>query len=269
MEAFLTYNSPEVGYDELLGCVTREAEKVINQAKVLGQTGDQVGYSELLGYNELLGTIGYSELLGAGLDFISPIFQTAGQLVQTGVNIAQQEKEKKKSAADDQAALQAAMAADKIAAMALAAVEATKALIPGSIDTQKRELEAKARVQQVAADAALAAQDRAGVRLSEKTMSTRIDAAARALMEATSKLSSDPSVYNQALVKAWSTIVNKAQHGQIVQVAQTQSSTAIMPTKTENWFVKPVLGPVPGWGVTVGGVGLATALGFAIKALVK
>jgi hypothetical protein len=37
----------------------------------------------------------------------------------------------------------------------------------------------------------------------------------------------------------------------------------------KSWFTKPALGPIPGWGVAVGGVGLLAGLGFAIRAIAK
>ncbi len=189
-----------------------------------------------------------------GLDPASfgSIFQAAGELAKGGISIYEQDKAEKKASADDKAKLTAVIAADIAASTAAAKAES-------AVQTKA----SSAEVDKVAAEAAGRAQDRAGAALPASLAPQRVEAAEKQLAAATAQAQKNPKApYAVALLKAWTATVNKANNTQI-------SSADVAPRRTgeggESWLTRPVVGPVPGWGVAAGGVGLAAVLGLVLR----
>lgn len=180
------------------------------------------------------------------------LIQTAGNAAQFGVTAYQKSEADKKAASDQASALKRAIEADANASVAVARARASE---QGKTPT--------AAVDQMAAQTAVAAQDRAGVGLNSESSRKRAEAAERALAEAIKNAQAAPKdIYKAALVAAWTQTVNKAQNTTIV----TQPSpTGLPPAAPESWFTRPVLGPIPGYGVLLGSAGLATGVGLLVK----
>ncbi len=196
------------------------------------------------------------ELLGVdhvGLDPASfgSIFQAAGELAKGGISLYETDKAEKKASADDKAKLAAAVAADIAASTAAAKAES-------SVQTKA----ASAEVDKAAAEAAGRAQGRAGAALPPALAPQRAEAAEKQLAAATALAQKNPKApYAVALMKAWTATVNKANNTQI----STADAVPKASEAGESWLTKPAIGPVPGWGVAAGGVGLMGILGLVLK----
>ena len=200
--------------------------------------------------------LGADEIGEGYADLIGPIFQAAGGIVQSGVNYHEQDQAKKKLAADDEAKVKAAMAAD---------INAVTAAAKADVSAQLKS--PSAAVDAGAAAAAVAAQTRAGSVLSPAAAEQRARAAEAALAAATAKAQASPKDgYLLAVMKAWTATVNKAQNSQITSTALVPTTGAASGYDTgESWFMRPVLGPVPGWGVALGGAGTLGVVALAVK----
>lgn len=204
------------------------------------------------------------ELLGAEAPagwgaLIGPIVQGAGELAKGGISIYEQHQAeeaaaaaKQKAVADDAAAARAAISADVTASLASARAQMAAQL-----------KQASAPIDREAAEMALRAQDEAGADLSPAASKQRVDAARKALETATRKAQASPKdVYAVSLMRAWTATLNKAGNRQIA------SATSLVPEAGQggpSWFTRPVVGPVPGWGVLAGGTVAATGLGLLLR----
>lgn len=205
------------------------------------------------------------ELLGAEApaggygDFIGPILQAAGGLAQGGISIYEQHQAeqtaaaaKQKATADEAAAARAAISADVTATLASARAQMAAQL-----------KQASAAVDREAAQIAAQAQDEAGAGLTSAASKQRVDAARAALSTAAKKAQASPKdVYLVCLMRAWTATLNKAGNRQI---ASTTNLTPGAGQGGPSWFTRPVLGPVPGWGVLAGGAVTATGLGLLLR----
>lgn len=198
--------------------------------------------------------LGVDECVGLDAGSFGSIFQAAGELAKGGISLYEQDKAEKKAAADSDAKLKAVIAADVAASVAAARA-----------DVSAQAKSASAQVDKAAAEAAARAQDRAGSALSPTNSAQRAEAAEKALAQATAKAQASPKdAYAVALMKAWTATVNKANNVQL---------TADQPARPaegggESWLTRKVVGPVPGWGVAAGGVGLVGLIGLSLRGLV-
>lgn len=192
-----------------------------------------------------------------GFDYGS-ILQSAGGLASGIISSVEEDKAKEKLAADDEKKAQAAIAADLAASNAAARAETSAALKQPS-----------AAVDASAAQTAAAAQDRAAADLSPSASEKRAAAADKALKDATASAQASPKDgYKAALVRAWTTTANKAHN---VSIVSSEGGKGKKGDKSggESWFTRRVVGPIPGYGVVVGGVGILGILGLVIKKVVS
>jgi hypothetical protein len=102
--------------------------------------------------------------------------------------------------------------------------------------------------------------------LDPDTAKKRSLAAEKALAEAIKNAQAAPKdPYRAALVAAWTATVNKAQSMSIMLAPSKTGFPPRMSQQEDSWLMRPVLGPVPGWGVAAGGVGLLALLGVVAK----
>jgi len=199
---------------------------------------------------------GYGNLFGG-------VLQATGELGQEGLNLYEGKQASEKASADDQSKLQAAISADATASLAMAAALSSTSLANSAPANQKAAAQAKAAADQAAADQAAAAQDRAGAAMPSSMTDKRVAAAQAALTAATSKLQSSPTnTYNQALVKAWTATVNKAQNNQIVKKDVASEGGE----KGSKWSTKKKLVVA---GAAVGGAGLLGGVVMLIRKMVR
>lgn len=193
---------------------------------------DYVGANVEIGFD-------WSEGLGT-------IFQAAGGLTQGVTSIVEKEQAKAKAATEEKAAIEASVRADLAAAVALQRATLSEALKGAS-----------AGIDRTAADLAVSAADRAGAKLSAGAQEARADAANRNRAAAISAAQASPKdASKKALVDAWTRLINKAQAGAIVASEKGPAE----PPPPKSFLTKPLIGPVPGWAVGAGGVGLLAYL---------
>lgn len=207
---------------------------------------------------------------GGGMfgDFgLSSIFNLAGNLAQTGLNIADSEKQKQqaqqtadaakaKTTADDRNKLNAVLAADAAAsqAAAKAAYSAQGKLASAPIDAS-------------AAQQAAQMQARAGMGLSPAVTDQRLDAAQKALAQATAKAQANPKDgYAVALMNAWQATLNKIQNVQITG-PESGGGKAGKGGKGGGSWLDGKTGPVP--NKVVAGAGVLAAGGLLVKVLLR
>lgn len=188
--------------------------------------------------------------------WLGPIFQGAGEIAKGGIAIYEGQQAEKKAGEDKKRfdaeakqKLEAAKVADRVAseAAARAAVSAASKGPGAAADAANAEVTARA-------------QDRAAAPLTQYQGANeqRIEAAEQALQAAARSAADSPKdTYKLALVRAWQATVNKANAGQIVasDKAQGQGGGEVRGSGDSFW-TKKVIGPVPGWGVAAGGVGV-------------
>lgn len=176
---------------------------------------------------------------------------------QYGMTEYEKSQKEKKTKAEREASEREVLEADRNAAMAVARAKVSEQAKTPSLE-----------VDQLAAQTAVAAQDRAGMNLDPETSKKRSREAEKALAEAIKNAQAAPKdAYRAALVAAWTATVNKAQS---MSIMLAPSKTGLPPQFTpapeeKSWFMRPVVGPVPGWGVAAGGVGLLAVLGIVVK----
>lgn len=184
-----------------------------------------------------------------GLDFSSfgDIFKSTGELVKGGAELYEKEQAAKKSSADDKKSLDDAIAKDITASKAVA-VAAMSAATAADKESAKF---------------ALSLQDKAGEKLSGDSQSKRADAADKALGEAMAKWKASPKdEFAAALVKAWQATSTKAHGGAIVAKGDESESKSAKRSRGDDdsgsgimsLLRKKVVGPVPVWGVGLGGI---------------
>jgi hypothetical protein len=183
---------------------------------------------------------------------LGPILQASGGLISAGVEAAEKDKAEKAGAAAERTRIDTAVAADMAAANAIA-----KADVSAQLKQPSAAIDAQA------AQMALSSSGRAGAVLSVEGQQKRADAARKALENAVKNAQDKPSDgFRQALVKAWTQVETAAQSSAISAGGRRQGG---LDDYGKNWFVRPVLGKIPGWGVVAGGTGIAGALWFAVK----
>lgn len=189
--------------------------------------------------------IGNTEI---GFDFgdgFGQILQAAGGLTTGITSMVKKDQDEKKLASDDEAKLKSAIAADLAAAAALA-----------KADVSVQLKSASAAIDKAAADSAESAQDRAASKLSSDANDRRADAADQALARAVAAAQAAPKDgYKSALVKAMTTVANKAHSGAIVSSENKGSEVA--KSDSGSWFSGKT-GPVPNKAIAgVGALGVA------------
>lgn len=191
-------------------------------------------------------------------DFASGALSGIFAAAHAGIAESQRDDQEKKGAE----AVVASIAADTAATMASA----------------QARWSAQMRQPSAAADAAAAAtlsaaQDAAGGKLTADQTAARVDAARKALDDATAKalaMKGKPGeTFARCVVDAAQATYNKASGQQIKQ----SSSVAVGPDgaskgvsklppeqKSGSFWTDPLVGPVPGWGVVAGGAGVGAIL---------
>jgi hypothetical protein len=195
-----------------------------------------------------LDTLGAEDVMG--IDYGS-ILQAAGGLATAGVSAAEQKKKEDEAKADEDKKVKAAIAADQAAASAMATADlSAQAKGPSmAIDAQ-------------AAQMAISAQDAAGAGLSADGQKKRAAAADATLAAVVKAAQARPTDLNQkALVKAWTTVANKAHAGAI----SPTPGSGLDIYGGQSWFTRPVWGRVPGAGVLAISAGALGVVGFAVK----
>lgn len=186
-----------------------------------------------------------------GFDYGS-LLQAAGGLASGAASSLEEKQTTEKSQKDEQGKLNAAIQAD---------LNASNAVAQADVSAQLKSASAKNDAA-IAAQAA-AAQDAAGAGLSPDSVSKRLDAANKSLAFAQKQAkAASKDGYKAAIVKAWTATVNKLQN------APSGSSDAGKSDKEksqEGWLTRRVLGPIPGYGILVLGVGFLGGIGIAVK----
>lgn len=200
-----------------------------------------------------LDTLGAEDVMAVGVDY-GAILQTAGAAGTGAFSIYEQDKKEKEAKANETKNVNAAIAADKAAATAMATAELSAAAKGPSaaIDAQ-------------AAQMAATAQDRAAALLSADGHKKRVDAAEATLAAVMKVAQQKPTDRNQqALVRAWTAIVNKANAG-VVTAANVPGASGFDMYGGQSWFTRPAWGAVPGYGVLLIAGGALTAVGLVVK----
>ena len=194
--------------------------------------------------------LGADDLDYVGFDY-GALFQAAGGLVQGGVNIYEQNQAEGKATKEGASKLDAAIAADRDAANAAAKAD---------VSAQLKSKTAKADVD--AAAKAVAKADSAGADLSPDGSAARAAAAEKMLATMQKNAKAKPKDgYQAALLKAWTATVDRI-HG---NVAADAGGKGKHDENQESWLQSRVLGPVPGYGVLVGGFALVGVLVLLLK----
>lgn len=199
--------------------------------------------------------VGEDSPLGSWGGIVGPILSAGGQALNAGLAMKEADDKKKQSAADDAAKLTLVKAADVSASVALAKAK-----------TSEQQGAASAGIDQVAAQQALSAQDRAGAGLSANATAERVKAVENELTAATKKAQASPKdIYLINLVSAWQATMNKASSGNITASA---AAVASPPVEEESFLTKKV-GPLPVYGYIGGAAGLGVVALIARKYMAK
>jgi hypothetical protein len=176
--------------------------------------------------------------LGAEVGFDwGGLLQTGGGALTAWAEKTEADKVAEKSKIIEQQSADAAAQADLAAASAIARADVSS------------QLKSKSAAQDMkAAQAAVAAQDKFDV------SDDRVKVAEKQLADAQARAKTNPKDgYVMALVKAWSLVVDKLHGGSKDAAADSES-----------WLTRRVLGPLPGYGVLVLGIGLVVLVGMII-----
>jgi hypothetical protein len=193
-----------------------------------------------------------------GVDYGS-ILQSGGALAQGIVAAKEASDAESKTSADEQKKLSLSIAAD-VAAVAASARADTTAPRVGRASSPTAAVDAQA------ADLAMKAADHMAEGLSEASQQKRADAADKQLADAIKRAQANPKdEYLAAMVKEWTAQANKAHNGSITASDDGKKGKKGKGASGESFWTRRVIGPIPGYGVVAGGVGLAGGLGFAIK----
>lgn len=179
------------------------------------------------------------ELLG--FDY-GTLFKTAGGLLEGGASMVQQSQSEKQSEAESSSALEKAKQAD------IAAVNAT---VAADLSQQSKSKSAAADAQK----AKLAVQAASALPVTPERIQAAQDMLDRIQKIARTKPN---DVLAQANARAWQAMVNMLRQGGASGAIDTKNEPS------ESFWTRRVLGPFPGYGVVVGGVGLAGLLAFII-----
>lgn len=200
--------------------------------------------------------------VGFDLGLFSSLFKAAGGAAEGAIEAKEADDQSEAAARKEADKVSAAIAADNAAAVAMARADFS-ALAKSST----------AALDKSAADNAVAAQDKAGADLSDDGQAKRAAAADKAMQTALDRARAKPSdKYQLALAKAWTTVANKAHNNAITASDDSSDGSGKGKGKGkkgggsgESWWTRPVIGPLPGTAVAVGGAGAAVGLGLLIK----
>lgn len=193
-------------------------------------------------------------------DFASGALSGVFSAVSAGINEQMKEDQQKKVDAESAVLLDACIKAD---------TEATTASAQACVSAQRHDSSAAADA--AAAATAMARQDAAGAKLPPDRIPMRVAAAKRKLDNAVAtwrSMSAGQPGYDFAkcMMDAAQVTLDKASGYQFARqtpVAGAQQGTAqqgAVKSKTGSFWTDPLIGPVPGWGVVGGGVGLSAIL---------
>jgi hypothetical protein len=186
-----------------------------------------------------------------GFDY-GALLQAAGGITQYGISAAEEEQAQKNLSIAEMKALNDAVTADMDAANAMA-----KADVSAQLKSKTAAADA------AAAQKAVAAAESAGSGLAPAATKSRAAATDKALASALVNAKAKPQDgYKAALVKAWTTVANKAHYAVITVDKEGKSSKGDGET---NWLFRPVIGRIPGYGVLGIGAGVLTGLGLIVK----
>lgn len=200
-----------------------------------------------------------AERVGDWGDFASGALSGVFSAVNAGINEQMKEDQQNKVDAESEALLDACIAADG---------DATRANAQASVAALRNDPSAAADA--AAAAAASARQDAAGAKLPPDRVPLRVAAAKRKFDSAAAtwrSMSAGQPGYDFAkcMMDAAQVTLDKAsgyRFAKQVPVASTQQGAqqgSVKP-KTGSFWTDPLVGPIPGWGVVGGGVGLSAIL---------
>lgn len=205
--------------------------------------------------------------LGMDMGIWSSILKAAGGVAEGAIESKEQDDAKAKTSKEEGDKVSAIINADNAAVVANARAAISELTKASSLATDK-----------AAAQVAASAQDRASSDLSSSAQTKRADAADKALNNAIARSRSSPNdKYLAELVKQWTAVANKAHGGAIASVDDETSDGKKGKGKKGkgdanvggSWFTRPVVGPVPGYGVVAGGAIGLTGLGLLVKKLLS
>lgn len=205
-----------------------------------------------------------AEDVGFDLSALAPAAEGLAQGVYTQVKDSQA---KDKLSSDEKKKLDASISADVAAAGAMARADISAPKVG-------RATVATADADAAAAKLAVASSDKAAAALGPDSVTKRADAADAALAAAIARQQKAPKdEYQAALVRAWTTISNKAHGGAIASSDAPaagggkggKSGKSRGSDEEKSWFVRPVLGPIPGGGVLALAAGALGGAAFAVK----
>ncbi len=128
-------------------------------------------------------------------------------------------------------------------------------------------LKAKADADKAAFDIAKKRADKTGALVPAVLAAERVTAAELSLEMTTTKLQANPTDrLLQILRKAWQETLTSVQNAEIVQSDKPSSErVSTLQAAEKSWFVRPVVGPIPGYGVVLGSAGVAGLGWLAVK----
>jgi hypothetical protein len=201
----------------------------------------------------------------------SALLQGAGGLASGVMAQVKDDQAKNKVSADESKKLANAIAADIVAVTAAAKADTTAPKVG-------RATGVSATADAAAAKIAASAADKAAAGLSADSQQKRADAADKALAASVAALQKSPSnEYQAALVTEWTAQANKAHSGSISASDDGSADDSGGGKKGKGGkgkkgadaggsiLTRPVLGPVPLWGVLVGGAGILGVVGVVVK----
>jgi hypothetical protein len=185
-----------------------------------------------------------------GDDLLSTILKTGAAVAEGQIEAHEQGQADAKTASEEHAHFEAAKSADAQAATAIAHAIVSGALNASTADSDRTFAE-KMFTDAHTARSALAPD-------SEKMR----DAAAKSQLAraVANAASSHGDGYKKALADAWQKVVSS----NTAFDAKTSSTKS-----SESWLTRRVLGPVPGYGVLVGGGGILAGIGYAITRFMR
>jgi hypothetical protein len=192
------------------------------------------------------------DLLGCdeiGFDYGSLLSAAAG-LAEGGITMYKQSESEAKTSADATKAAGKATQADLDAASAIAKADVSAQLHSKSAASDK-----------TAATAALA------LVVSTPPSQQRIDDAKKMQAKAQTDSKASPADgYKKAYASAWGAVIDAITGGGPAGGGDKKSKDK---GDKESWLTRRVIGPIPGYGVLVGGAGILGIIGLIVKRLVR
>jgi hypothetical protein len=203
--------------------------------------------------------------LGMDLGIYSSILKAAGGVAEGAIEAKEADDAKAKTSREEADKVSAIVAADNAAAVAAARAAISEQSKAPTLSTDK-----------AAASLASAAQERVASGLSSSAQEKRAAAADKALESAINRARSSPKdMYLAELVKQWTATSNKAHGGAVASVDDETTDKKGKGKKGKgaevggSWWTRPVVGPVPGYGVAAGGAGVVVGLGFLVRRIFR